>query len=357
MSDKQSPINVGVIGLGRSGWGIHLDVISTMPEMYRLVAVADQLALRAHESAATLQVRKHQTYEQLLADREVELVVVATYNTFHARQAAAALRAGKHVLCEKPFGLISADVDMMIAASRTSGKVLQPFQQRRFEPDFQTIREVVHSGILGQIQFVRICWHAFKRRWDWQTDKSMGGGTMNNNGPHLIDHAMELYGEGDPNVWCEMRRCLCAGDAEDHLKIILTGQNRPTIDIELSDTFAYGQDRWLVCGNSGGLRGTADELEWKWVDWSKMPPRPVELSSTPDRSYNSEKLEWKTASWRAQGKADAGGGAAPARQPTVDMYTSLYKTIRQGAPQLITPQEVRRRVVVMEKARQSGGMY
>lgn len=357
MSAENSPIRVGIIGLGRSGWGIHVDAIQALPEMFRLVAVTDELTERAAESAARLKVRQHQTVEMLLADRDVELVVVATYNRFHARQAAAALKVGKHVLCEKPFGLTTADVDMMIAASRLSGKILQPFQQRRFEPDFQKVCEVVRSGVLGQLQFIRLCWHGFKRRWDWQTAKSMGGGTMNNNGPHLIDHALELYGEGDPKVWCEMRRCLCAGDAEDHLKIILSGEGKPTIDIELSDAFAYGQDRWLACGTAGGLRGNANGLEWKWVDWSKMPARTLELQSTPDRSYNFESLPWQTSAWHPSTAADAGGGAAPAVQPVLDMYTTLFKTIRQGAPQAITPENVRRRVAIMEQARQCGGMY
>jgi len=216
---------------------------------------------------------------------------------------------------------------------------------------------VINSGARGEIQFIRICWHGFKRRWDWQTSKSMGGGTMNNNGPHLIDHALEFFGDGDPGVWCEMRRCLCSGDAEDHLKIILTGKDKPTIDIELSDVFAYGQDRWLVCGTRGGLRGNADKLEWKWVNWESMPPRPLQMQSTPDRSYNFEKLDWQTATWQPEIQADAGGGAAPAPQPVLDLYTDLFKTIRLGAPQVITPESVRRRVVVMEKARKGGGMY
>ncbi len=322
MAGKYSPINVGILGLGRSGWGIHVDAITHLPEMFKLVAVTDQLPGRASESAASTRAQLHQSFEQLLADREVELVVVATYNSFHARHAAAALRAEKHVLCEKPFGLTTADVDMMISTSRAAGKVLQPFHQRRFEADFQKVYEVVKSGILGQILFIRICWHGFKRRWDWQTDKSMGGGTMNNNGSHPIDHALELYGEGEPSIWSQMRRCLCSGDAEDHMKIILTGDKKPTVEVELTDVFAYPQDRWFVCGTAGGLRGTANALEWKWVDWSQMPPRPLELQSTPDRGYNSESLKWQSASWQPAGSADA----APGRHRATAGHRSVHES-------------------------------
>jgi scyllo-inositol 2-dehydrogenase (NADP+) len=355
MSADVTPIRVGIVGLGRSGWDIHARAYRSMPQMYKLVAVTDQWTQRAAECAAAEKVRHVPTVEELLADKEVEMVVVASYNRFHAQHATAALRAGKHVLCDKPFGLTTADVDMMIAASKEAGRVLQPFQQRRYEPDFRKVKEICDSGLLGDIPFIRICWHSFKRRWDWQTARSTGGGTMNNNGPHLIDHAMELFGDGNPEVWADMRRGLCSGDAEDHLQIILRAPGKPTIDIELSDVFAYGHDRWLVCGTRGGLRGGADKLEWKWVDFSGMPPRPLDLNSTPDRSYNSEKLEWQTATWTPQASADAGSGAAPAAQPVIDLYTDLFATIRHGKPQVITPQSVRRRVAVMEMARASAG--
>ena len=351
------PIRVGIVGLGRSGWNIHARALGAIPTMYQVVAVTDQIADRARACAEEIGARHCPTFQALLDDPDVELVVIATFNRFHAGQTIDALRAGKHVLCEKPFGLTTADVDAMTAAADASQRVLQPFQQRRYEPDFQKVIEVVRSGRLGEIVFARICWHGFKRRWDWQTDRSTGGGTTNNNGPHPIDHALELFGEAEPQVWAEMRRGLCSGDAEDHLKIILRAPGCPTIDIELSDLVAFGQDRWLVCGTSGGLRGNANRLDWKWVDWQTMPSRPLDLQPTPDRSYNSEKLKWQTASWEPPVPPDTGGGAAPSAQPVLDLYADLFRTIRLGAPQVITPRSVRRRVAVIEKARAAGGFY
>jgi predicted dehydrogenase len=242
----------------------------------------------------------------------------------------------------------------MIAAAEQRGLILQPFQQRRYEPDFQKVKEVCDSGVLGDLQFIRISWGGFKRRWDWQTLTEMGGGELNNNGPHPLDHALELFGPDDPEeVWCDKRNCLASGGAEDHVKIILRGPGRPTVEIELSSVFAYPPDRWLVCGTSGGLRGGGSGLEWKWVDWSKMPARPVSAAPTPDRSYNGETLEWQTASWTPTGAGDAGGGAAPAAGPVRRLYDGLYRTIREGAAQEITPQSVRRRVAVIERCHQA----
>lgn len=353
---SSNPIRVGIVGLGRSGFGIHATNMPQLPDMYRIVAVTDLIPQRLSETAAQLNAKACPSIEALLREQDVELVVVSSFNYLHVDNAVMALIAGKHVLCEKPFGMRVADVDRMINAACQAGKVLQPFQQRRYEPDHKKVMEIIASGILGQIKFARICWHTFKRRWDWQTLTRFSGGELNNNGPHLIDHAMEIFGEGvEPEVWAEKLHCLCSGDAEDHIKIILrgpAGSGKPTIEIELSSVFAYGQDRWLICGTSGGLRGGADKLEWKYVDWSQMPPRPVTDQPTPDRSYNSEPLTWQTGTWTATGPADKGGGAAPAMQPALDLYRDLYETIRHGKPQVITPQSVRRRVAIIERSHQ-----
>ena len=356
MGTDKNQISVGVLGLGRSGYNIHCRAIRNLPEQFRVAAVYDPIVERREQVAREMECNEFATVENMLSYGDIELVVVSSPNAFHAPQAIQALNAGKHVLCEKPFGLVTADVDAMIASAEKNGKVLQPFQQRRFEPDFQKVKELCDSGIFGDIKLIRICWNGFGRRWDWQTAKAMSGGALNNSGPHPIDHAMVLFGDKEPGVHCQMKRCLCSGDAEDYLKITLTGDGQPTIEIELIGCIPYRQDRWLIGGTNGGLRGTAKELEWRWIDWSTMPERKLSLEPTPDRSYNREQLEWQTGSWQSEAVSDSGAGAAPSDLPVAKMYRNLYEVIREGAPQIITPQEVRSRVLVMEKARASAGL-
>jgi predicted dehydrogenase len=349
-------INVGIAGLGRSGWDIHLSTLQGLKDQFRIVAVTDIEASRAEEAKNAFGYRTHADVTALVNDAEVDLVVVATPNRFHAGHALQALEAGKHVVCEKPFGYTVADVDALIAAAEKSGVMLQPFQQRRYEADFQKVKEICESGLLGQITFIRIAWHGFKRRWDWQTSRAFGGGELYNNAPHPLDHAMELFGDAEPQVWCQLRRWLNSGDAEDEVRIILSGENAPTIQIELTATTAYPQERWNISGTAGGLRGSADRLEWKWVDWSKHPKQPQDTRPTPNRSYNSETLEWQEDSWQAGGQADTGAGAAPAAKPIVKLYTGLWHAIHEGKPQEITPQSIRRRVAVLEQCYKQSGI-
>lgn len=346
MNSTHRPVRVGIAGLGRSGWNIHAATLAGLRERFQIVSVTDTDAERCRVAAEEVAARPCATFQQLIEDSQVELVVVATPNRMHAQHAIAALRADKAVICEKPVGINLRELDEMIAAAERSGRVLAPFQQRRYEPHFQKVMQVVSSGVLGKIVFVRIAWHGFKRRWDWQTLQEFGGGSLNNNGPHLVDHAVALLSDdAQPDVFCDLQRCLTSGDAEDHVKIVLKAPGQPTIDIELSDTIAFGQDRWLICGTGGGLRGSERELRWKYVDWSAMPPRPVVSSPTTDRSYNGEKLSWVEESWTDT--VEDVGAFTNAR-----FYEDLYLTLREGAPLAITPRSVRRRVQLMERCHQ-----
>lgn len=354
---NSNPICVGIIGQGRSGWDIHVKYLSKVPELFTIGAVADIIADRADQSAAEIGCRAYHDAESLIADPDIDLVIVATFNPDHARHAIMALNAGKHVLCEKPFGLTVADVDAMAAAARKAGKVVLPFQQRHYEKDFQKVREICDSGILGDIVLVRLCRHSFGRRWDWQTSRAMAGGNLNNNGPHLVDHAMSLFGDVDPDeVWAEAGGYLRSGDAEDHLRFILRGKGRPTVEAELSNVWACPCERWTVVGTRGGLHGSLKHLEWKWTDFSKLPARPLDLTPTPDRKFNSENLEWQTASWAdADGEANLGGGATPPMGITEEFYRNFRKVLDGEAAPTLSVDEARRRVRLMERIREAAG--
>jgi predicted dehydrogenase len=344
METNGKRVRVGIAGLGRSGWNIHAKTLLNLPGQFEIVAVTDPAAERRAEAVAACRCKAYGDFDALLEDRSVELVVVASPNKFHAEHANAALRAGKHVVCEKPFALTTDDADRMIEAADETGRVLVPFQNRRYEPHLMKVREIMDSGVLGEIVQVRCTWHSFGRRWDWQTLKDFGGGSLNNNGSHLLDHALYVFGDGDPQVFADMRRTpLTSGDAEDHVKIVLYGEGHPTVDMELTNAAAYPQDRWHVMGSSGGLRGGVERLEWKWVDYDTMPPRPVDRRPAEGRAYNNEPLEWQTASW------DAPADTKPAAEL---LYRDVYDSVRTGKPHFITPRSVRRLISVIEQCRE-----
>ncbi len=338
-------VNVGVVGLGRAGWDLHARVIESLPDRYRVAAACDTSVDRLLEAQARLGCRTYVTYEDMLCDDGVELVVLATPSHLHAEQAIAALRAGKHVLVEKPFATGLAAARAMVSVARETGLTLTGAQNSRYFADFRKVREVIASGVLGRVLQVRINWHYFRRRWDWQTLKEYGGGSLNNDGAHAIDLALILMGEVEPTeIYCHREHTpLSSGNADDHVKIVLRAPGVPLIDLEFSAAVAYPQDQWLIVGTQGGLVGGASELRWRYFDPRVLPARPVLRTPTPDRSWNREEIRWtEEHAVVSRDYRDCGRR----------LYADLYAALREGAPLAITPEAMLRRMSVMAKCRE-----
>lgn len=340
VKETENIVRVGIAGLGRSGWGIHARFIELLKDKYRIVAVCDRDQSRQKEVVDKFGCHAYKGLEELLKDTEVELAIIATPNPMHADHTIQALEAGKDVVCEKPMALKSSDSDRMIKAAKKARRILAIFQNRRYSPDFLKVREVINSRKLGRIIMIRMVAHGFGRRWDWQTLKKFSGGTLNNTGPHFLDQALQLFGEAEPKIFCHLERTLTLGDAEDHVKVILQSQGAPMIDLEITSACAYPQETWLVMGTHGSLAGKANALRWKYFDPKKLSKRTVDQQPVHDRSYNSEKIPWKEETWDLSANSIPEGTA---------FYLDLYKTLRKGAPLVITPESVRQQIAVIEE--------
>ena len=333
-------ISVGIAGLGRSGWDIHAALLEPLSDLYQIVAVVDADANRRQDAGDRFACHLYGSYDELVHDDNVELVIVALPSHVHTEATLAALSAGKHVVCEKPMAVSLADADRMLAAAKRADRILTIFQQRRYNPDFVKVKEMMNSGLLGRIVQIRISESKFTRRWDWQTLQKYGGGTLNNTGPHFLDMALQCFGSSQPEVFCSLDRTLTLGDADDHVKIVLKGEGAPNIDIELSSCCAFPGDTWNIMGTLGGLSGSTRQLRWQWFDPKENPARELDLAPTPDRSYNRDALLWHEDSWQFDGSTNTAYEA---------FYRDLHDTLRKGSPLVITPESVRRVIWLQER--------
>jgi len=349
MTVNGEQVRVGLAGVGRSGWLIHGPALARLPDRYRIVAVADTDAERLFEAEKRFAVRAYRDVARLFADPAIDLVVVATPNRFHTDHAVDALEAGKHVVVEKPVATSVVDIDRMIEASRRSGRLFAPFQNRRYDPYFQELCRIIDSGELGRIVQVRMALHDFTRRWDWQTLTEFDGGSLHNAGSHFLDQLLRLFGDAEPQVFCHMDHVLTLGDAEDHVVVMLRAPGRPLVQLEISNACAKAQDLLLVMGSRGTLSGGMKRLEWQTADLDGLPPVRPHAGPAEGRKYMRDQVVWRHHDW-----------TVPSDEAAVDythrrFYEDLYATLRGRAPLVVTPQSIRRQIVVMEKARQSAG--
>ncbi|OGV66018.1 MAG: oxidoreductase [Lentisphaerae bacterium RIFOXYB12_FULL_65_16] len=350
-------IRVGIIGQGRSGRDIH-GVYLVKDERYQIVAVTDRIQDRCQRAVAEYKCEAHDDYRELLKRKDLDLVVNASFSHLHVPITLECLQAGHNVLCEKPLASKAADVDTLIAASAKAGKTLAIFQQSRYAPYFQQVRQVIGSGALGRIVQISVAFNGFGRRWDWQTLNEYNGGNLLNTGPHPLDQALVLFGDGMPKVTCFMDRTEgCFGDAENHVKLILSGEGHPLIDLEISSCCAYPCFTYNVYGTLGGMKAAMANAEWKYFKWDEAPQQQVTKVplSKPDGTpaYASEQLTWSNETWpKAAGEAEKKTGyvpAAPSTNLTQEFYSMLYRTLAEGKPLEITPQQVRRQIAVIEE--------
>ena len=350
-------IRVAILGQGRSGRDIHGAHLSKDSERYRIVAVVDALEERRLRAEAEFGCEAFPDHRPLLERTDLDLVVNAAPSKFHVPLSLEFLEAGFNVLCDKPLASRVADVDRLIAASQASGKTLAIFQQSRYSPAFMQIRRVIESGVLGEIVQISITFSGFSRRYDWQTLTSEMGGNLLNTGPHPLDQALQLFGtDRTPQVTCFMRRTVTRGDADDHVLLILSGEGRPLIDLEISSCCKYPRAMYTVYGTQGGLSGDTQRLEWQYFDPATAPT--VTLDTAPIHkpdgtpAYCSDSLEWQREEWIAP----KGTGHFETMSGT--FYSMLYRTLAEGAPLEITPQEVRQQIAVIEEAqRQNPHIY
>ncbi|MBV7335616.1 Gfo/Idh/MocA family oxidoreductase [Chloroflexi bacterium TSY] len=341
---SQGRINVGIAGLGRSGWGIHANAFPHLPEHFQVVAVCDPDTERQKEAVERFDCLAYSDYADLVADKAVELMVIATPSHLHASDAVAAMQSGKHVIVEKPMASDLAGADEMIAVAKETGQILTVNQNRRYSADFVKVQEVIASGVLGRIVEVRINAGGFSRRWDWQTLKEYGGGALNNTGAHFIDMGMLLLDDPEPTVFCHMESTpVYAGDADSHVKVILKPKSGPLVEINITHVCAYPQQTWLVMGTQGSMVCQGKEARWKYFDPAEAPPLVLDTTPTVDRSYNREELPWKEESVELIN--DSAGEVQ-------NLYRSIFASIREGAPLAVTPESVRHQIAVLEKCRE-----
>lgn len=338
------PVRCGIVGLGRIGWCHHAQILMKHGG-FRLVAVADPEEDRCREAKDACGCRTYPGLAPLLKDGEVELVIVATPTKFHQKMAIQALGAGKHVLVEKPSALSARGIDAMAAAATAAGKVLTMHHNRRLDPDFLYVREVIESGRLGQVFRIRRGVAGFNRRNDWQTLLKYGGGMIGNWGVHLVDQCLQLLGAPVADTWADVNRIFNPGDAEDDLIALIRGENGLVMEVEMTSVNAAPLPNWVVLGSAGTLWVTGNKAHIKYHDPAKLAPiEPYDKPMVPGRQYGvipgPDKIEW----------IEADEEAKPARTYP-SYYDNLYRAIRHGEPLLVSPESARKTYAVLDRVR------
>ena len=321
---EMSPIRVGMVGCGRAGWGMHKEELKAHTRLFSVVAACDVNKARRDMMAEAYGCVTHRTIEALIADPAVELVDIATRSPDHAPHAIMALRAGKMVFLEKPIALSFSEAKKLARCAARYPNRLFIRHNRRFEPAFQHVREIIDGGLLGDVYEIKLRRHSYQRRDDWQTLRKCGGGQLLNWGPHIVDHALRYLDGRVDAIWSDLRKVAAVGDAEDHVHIILKGgSNGRVVDLEISGGVALAEPVYTVYGSRGSLTSDEKTIKLRYLNPRKaLSRRRAKVGMPPIAGGfgGADKLYWveKEIPVKPKARCDCG-----------DIWKRLYAAIRE----------------------------
>ena len=196
----------------------------------------------------------YNSLEHLLADESVEVVLIATPNDCHHPIAIQALRAGKHVICEKPVTLNAKLLTEMLEAADEAGKLLTVHQNRRWDRGYRIVHQILGEGILGDVYRIESRVHgAHGIPGDWRQDPAQGGGMVYDWGIHLLDQAVMLFPDAKiTSVYATLNH-VTNEQTDDGFFIDLTFDNGIHYIVEVGTSHFITLPRWMVLGRDGTL--------------------------------------------------------------------------------------------------------
>ena len=226
-------------------------------------------------------IKIFRSLEELLADETIELVIVNTPTATHFEYAKKTLQAGKHVVVEKAFTTTVEEAIELKELAEKKGLKISVFQNRRWDSDFKTVRNVIEEGWLGEIMEVEIHFDRFKDELSPKAHKETpapGAGILNDLSPHLIDQALTLFGMPD-SVFADIRITRPGSKVDDYFEILLY---YPVIRVRLKAGYQVREPfpSYVIHGRKGSfLKSRADLQEVKLLagekpnltDWCTEP--------------------------------------------------------------------------------------
>jgi scyllo-inositol 2-dehydrogenase (NADP+) len=332
-------INVGIVGYGFAGRRFHAYLVS-LAEGLRLYAVATRDERRQQQARDEYGCKVVATIDALLADDDVQLVVLATPHATHGDLAIRAMNAGRHVVTDKVMCLNVAEADDMIAARDRNGVVLSVFHNRRWDWDYQTVRQVIEQGLLGTPYLFEQAVTNYRRPGGWRAEAAQSGGILYDWGAHLVDQTLQLVTAPVVDVWCSIKYGGWGVDIGNYAKLVLRFADGTAAEINTGNLVRKSKPRWYVVGDRGTL-----------IKEGLDPQEPAMLAGNIDAAQENPAN-------RARVYTEFGGLPSElvvdtARTSWRSYYRNIADVLNNGAELAVTAESVRRDIAVFDAAMES----
>jgi predicted dehydrogenase len=263
-------IRVALIGYGYAGRTFHAPLLRSTPGI-ELVAVTTSRGEAVRHDLPGVAVTA--SAEDACALPSVDLIVVATPSDAHVGIAAMAMRAGKHVVVEKPFAPTLDEARELAAIADGTDRVLAGFQNRRWDGDFVAVADLVARGALGEIAHFESHFDRYRPavRDRWRERAGVGSGLWYDLGPHLVDQALQLFGLPDL-VWADLAAQRAGAQSDDWAHAVLH-YGRMRVILHTSVLVPSPAVRFVVHGTMASWRKYGLDSQERDLVASLTPPQ------------------------------------------------------------------------------------
>ncbi|WP_338877415.1 Gfo/Idh/MocA family oxidoreductase (plasmid) [Spirosoma sp. SC4-14] len=332
-------IGVGLVGFGLSGRYFHTPFLLAHPGflLKKVVTSRSDDVVAFNPSIETVF-----TVEELLVDDSIDLVFICSPNETHFQYARAALESNKHVVVEKPFALNEQETDLLLSLAKKMGLVATAFQNRRWDADFLTIKQLIATNKLGEILEYEARYDRFSpvinHSLSWKESPNEGHGSLYNLGPHLIDQALQLFGQPQ-TVFADTRIMRPHSRVVDWFTILL-GYTSKQITLKSSLMARHNHLRFILHGTKGSFTKSGLDVQEEQLRQSQLP-------NTPHWGYEPA-ANWGLLTRESQSELieSEPGNYSP-------FYSGLYEAIVNGADPIVKPHEIQQIAHIISLVNQS----
>ena len=246
---KENKIVYGLIGFGGMGkW--HTEILENVPEI-ELAGIYD-IKEEKRKLAEEAGFHTYETEEAMLADESIDVILVATPNDTHRPIALRAMEAGKNVIVEKPATLSPKELTELEDMAGKTGRFLTVHQNRRWDEDLLTVREILKDQTMGEIFRIESRVHGSRGiPGDWRKEKAHGGGMVLDWGVHLFDQIFRLTGERRLKTVYATLTNVTNQEVDDGFTAVLRFEGGLEVLVEVGTNNFISLPRWYVLGENG----------------------------------------------------------------------------------------------------------
>jgi scyllo-inositol 2-dehydrogenase (NADP+) len=329
-------INTALLSYGMSGLVFHGPLLEAHPG-FSITAVMQRNASKpvghSHPVVHNL--------DAILKDPRIELVIVNTPNDSHFRYTQEVLNAGKHVIVEKPFTVTTSEADELIALAKKQNRMLTVFQNRRWDGDFLTLKNVIEKKMVGKVVEFEAHYDRFRNYIEphtWKEEAGPGTGILYNLGSHMLDQVLALFG-APSYVDARIGTQRPGGRVDDFYDIRLSYPELLCI-VKSSYLVKEPGPRYILHGTEGSFVKYALDPQEQDLKDKKIPG---------SKGWGTDPEEW----WGKLNTTSYNGPLETAPGNYLQFYDNIYQVIREGKAPQVKPEESRLGIRLIEACYES----